>query len=132
MFPWRRVGLELLAVVLLAGVVFARPAGEFPMFLKLNGEPSLVGVLTSAGSSVSNVDAGTPFAVTGGTVYKVQCDANAFVNVGPTSSATYTNANIGQLVTTSAPLFIVTKDSTSSLSSISASGTANCPVFKLE
>lgn len=71
----------------------ARPQGEFPMFLMLNGQPEKLGVLTSTGGSVTNVDSGTPFAIStctgAGQTFMFQCDTGqANVGAGSAGGAT--------------------------------------------
>lgn len=130
----RRI-FKLLAVslALLSGVAFAgRPASEYVLYLFLNGEPSRAGVLISTGSSITNATTATPFTLLGGSVLKIICDAKAFVNVGGTASASYTNANLGHPVLADTPYYLVLGASTTTISSISATGTTNCTVWTMQ
>lgn len=81
-----------------AVVAAARPAGEFPMMLALNGQPEKLGVLTSTGGSVTNVDSGTPFSISScmaaGQTFLFKCDTGqANVGQGQTCDTSITGAN---------------------------------------
>lgn len=126
--------LKLLAVsLLLSGLAFAgRPPTEFNLFLFLNGEPTRLGVLTSTGTSINNTTTASTFTITAGAVLKVICDAKAFITPGSTASASYTNANLGHPVLADTPYYLVLGASTTTLASISASGTTNCTVWQMQ
>jgi hypothetical protein len=117
------VAAELLAV---------GPPSEFSLMTLLNGEPTLVGVLTATATSVNETTTALPFTVAAGTVYLYKCDT-ALVNVGggTTCSATITNANHRyQLANAWDPYFMVLKSTHICLAV--AAGTANCAVFRMQ
>lgn len=108
-----------------------RPAGEFPMFLMLNGQPTYVGVLTSTGASVTNATTGVPFTLNGGEVLKFVCDAEAWLTPGGTASLTFSSANLGHPIPAKTAYFMITKETTTTIALISTSGTANCGVWRM-
>lgn len=110
------------------------PRSDLRLFVLLNGKPTKLGVLTSTGSSVSNVDAGTPFTITAGSVLKVECDAPAYVGMQATCHGTVTNANYCPLVDTrpAREAFIIPEGTASpTMAAISVSGTSNCMVWEM-
>lgn len=123
------LALLLLALPASAG----RPMSELQLLTMLNGQETLLGVLTSSGSSVTNATTATPFTLAAGSLLKVQCDAAA-VHIGPgaTASATLTSANYKErLVNAYDERFIILDGSTTSLAMIPASGSANCVVWRM-
>jgi hypothetical protein len=95
---------------------------------------TLIGTLTSTGTTVTNATTSVPFTVGADSKLSVQCDAGAYLRVcsaTETCTATATNAvklAADQLFSTSAPSH-VGSDHTAKLAIISVSGTANCRVF---
>lgn len=114
-------------------VLAAGPATEFQLFLLLNGEPSLLGVLTSSGSSVDNTTTAVPFSVTAGQVLLFECDAgSANVGGGSTCDTSTTGANHKrQLANAYDGYWMVLRSSTICLDAPAAT-TINCAVFKMK
>lgn len=117
-------------LALMPAAAWARPSGEFAMFLRLNGEPVRIGVIVAT-TSTTNASTAVPFTIVGGSVLKVICDAAAVVTVGATANLTYTNAAFGQPVTAGAAWYVIMGDSSTTLAVVSSSGTANCAVFNM-
>lgn len=109
------------------------PASEYALMMLLNGEPTLVGVLTSTGTSVNNTTTGVTFSVSAGNVYVYKCDAGqANVGGGTTCDTTVTNANHKwQIANAWEPYFLVLKSSTICLDAPAAT-TINCAVFRMQ
>lgn len=131
-------------VALLAGltlgprVAVARPANADQLLLLLNGQPSKIGTLTSTGTGVTNATTATTFTLSAGWVLLFQCDAAAHIMAGSTIadggtvSTTLTSASYGyKLVNAGDTFFMVLDSSTTTVSMISASGTANCAVWRM-
>lgn len=118
------VAAELLAI---------GPAGEFALMTLLNGEPTLLGVLTSTGTSVTNATTAATFTVAAGSVLLFKCDAgSANVGGGATCDATVTGANHKyQLANAYDPFFMVLKSTTICLDAPAAT-TINCAVFRMQ
>lgn len=92
-----------------------------------------LGVLISAGSSVTNATTATPFTVPTGSKISIQCDAIAWVLVGDSvQGATATASATGASVKLAADQLFLTSTSIEQdrIAMISASGTANCRVFE--
>ena len=118
------------AVLAVASPVGAvnRPAGELVLFSVLNGVPVALGVLTTAGTTISNSTTAVPFTITGGTVIRVVCDAAAFVRVGTTASSDYTSAVFGEPMATGAAKWFVLRMSDTAIAVDTTGGAANCNV----
>jgi hypothetical protein len=101
------------------------------LMTRLNGTPTKVGTLESAGTSISNAATTTPFTVTVGTTYMVQCNGTAHVVLsGATASLTITAATYGlRLQATDLPFPWIARST--SISMIPASGSVSCAVWSL-
>ena len=131
--------LVLAAVVGLAlssTVAWARPVDIFKVLLLVNGEPATVGVLTSAGASVTNsttaVSFSLPTASIIGQVLTVQCDATAYVGFSSTCGTTAATSNgCFRVGASDPPKVVVVRDAQTA---INAAGPAafNCIVNKLQ
>lgn len=121
--------LALLALLLLTAV--GRP-GELVMFLRLNGVPVRLGVLTSTGTSVNNSTTASTFTVTAGEVYEVVCDGAAVMAVGSTVAAgDYTSASMGVPMTTGTSRWFILRDTDTALALDTTGGTVNCVVHTM-
>jgi hypothetical protein len=114
-------------------VLRAGPASEFSLMTLLNGEPTLLGVLTSTGTSVTNASTAVPFTVAAGSVLLFKCDAgSANVGGGATCDTTVTGASHKyQLANAYDPYFMVLKSTTVCLDAPAAT-TINCAVFRMQ
>lgn len=124
----KRILPLLLALVMATPAYAGRPGNELSLLQLLNGVPVKLGVLTTAGTTISNADTAVPFTVTGGTVLEVVCDAAAFVNIGATASSDYTNANFGRPMTVGVSRWFVLRDTDTAISVDTTGGAANCQV----
>lgn len=135
-----RLGILLagFAVLAFAGAAAARPKTSDQLLLLLNGQPSKLGTLTSTGTGVTNATTATTFTIPAGSVLLFQCDAAVNVMAGSTVadggtvSTTITSSSYGyKIVNAGDPLFMVLDEFTTTVSMISASGTANCSVWRM-
>lgn len=111
----------------------ARPGGELSMFLRLNGVPVRMGVLTSTGTSVNNGTTASTFTVTGGLVYEVICDGSAVVAVGSTATAgDYTSSTMGVPMSTGVSRWFILRETDTSLALDTTGGTVNCVVHTMQ
>lgn len=108
------VGLMGAAALLMA----ARPAGEFPMFLRLNGQPTFIGrsMPGADGGTVGIVDAGL------GQVTKTRCYAAACVCPGISCTCSLGQATTGQKLAADGVEYIILDNSTTLLSTAAVSG----------
>lgn len=99
-----------------------------------------LGVITSAGTSITNGTTGTPFTIPDGAPLAMQCDAAACVTVGLASAGTVTascSATLGGVALSAGQLYDVPMVSKSNaagvdtIAVISSSGTANCRVYRV-
>lgn len=122
-----------LSLTIASAVAGERPRNDFVLFVRLNGEPSRLGVLTSTGTSVNQGTTATPFTIPSGAVLKIICDVKAFVTVGTTASANYTATTLGHPVLADTPYYVILQAGAGNadLASISAGGTTNCTVWNL-
>lgn len=124
----RKHFLPLFLALVMAAPAQARPASEFQLFTLLNGTPVALGVLTTAGTTISNSTTAVPFTVTGGTVLRVVCDAAAFVRIGTTASSDYTSAVFGEPMPLGVAKWFVLRDADTSIAVDTTGGAANCNV----
>lgn len=125
------LGFLLLLALLFMGV---RQSNPIAIATLINGEPTTVGVLTSAGASVTNASTAVPFVLTGVTlrVITIQCDATTFVGFGANTCGVTTATSNGCFIirATDPPKVVILQDSTTSMNA--AGGAAfNCIVDKL-
>lgn len=95
----------------------------------LNGYPSYLGRLTSAGTSIRNDILGTPFTTAKGYLLLAQCDAAAHVNA-VASAGTVTTTNAPKVRTTD-NFYVTLTSSQPYVAMIPDSGSANCDVWKM-
>jgi len=121
-----------LILALLAGSAQARrPGSDLELFSRLNGVPSRLGVITTTGASTTNATTASAFTITGGSTLIVVCDAAAFVNVGATSSTSYTDTAFGFFVMSAGvPKYIVLRDTDTTLA-VASAASVNCVVGQL-
>lgn len=125
--------VAVLAVLVPTAAEAARPAGEFAMFLRLNGSPSKLGTIASAGgSTTTNASTATPFVIAIGEVAMVVCDAAAFCVEGATASATATNAAFGRPQALNAAVFWIFAATTAPVFACAGAGAFNCAVFRMQ
>jgi hypothetical protein len=126
----RILSLSIAALLFVASPVAAgnRPNGELLLFSRLNGVPVALGVLTTAGTTISNTTTAAPFTLVGGSVIRVVCDAAAFVRVGTTASSDYTSAVFGEPMAVGAVRFFVLQMSDTAIAVDTTGGAANCNV----
>jgi hypothetical protein len=126
--------LAVLLALALSGPAVAQNADATigVVVTRLNGTPSKVGTLESSGTSISNAATATPFTVTVGTTYMIQCNAAANVNLaGATASTTVTSASYGFTVATTDPPFVWVARSASISFVPTAGGAAKCAVWQM-
>lgn len=101
---------------------------------ELNGDPTLLGTLTSTGSAVTEASTAVPFTIPKGKVLLLQVDAAGyFITSGaPDSAATTVTATNGIYLAANERYVLGLRDERASLSWISATGTAKCRVFQLK
>lgn len=117
-----------LGILALGALAANRPYGELNFFHVINGVPTALGVLTTAGTTISNSDTAAPFTVTGGNILRVVCDAGAFVRIGTTASSSYTSAVFGEPMLSGEPKFFVLRTSDTAIAVDTTGGAANCNV----
>ncbi len=111
----------------------ARPAGEFPMFLRLNGSPSKLGVIVSAGgSSTTNASTLTPFTLASGDMIDVVCDAAAVCIEGSTASTTITSSAYGVPQALGIERFWILAGTSSVTFACAGAAAFNCAVFRMQ
>lgn len=124
-----QVSLAFGALVILTAL--SRP-GEYAMYLRLNGVPVRLGVLTSTGTSVNNSTTASTFTVTSGEVYEVICDGSAVVAVGSTATAgDYTSSTMGVPMSTGVSRWFILRDTDTALALDTTGGTVNCVVHTM-
>ena len=135
----RSAMLALAAFVGLAAFslqAWARPNSTFTLALWPVGEPSTVGVITSAGASTTNASTAVPFVISTANVPQrvitLQADATAFCGFSATCGTTFATANgCFRLSATDPPKVVVLGDATTSMNC--AGGAAfNVVVTKLQ
>ncbi len=113
--------LAFVAVLTMA----ARPPGEFPLILRLNGQPAWIAtsVPGADGGALAVVDAGL------GAVVKSQCHAVACICPGmscvcpsATNLASFNNATVGEKLAVDAVHYMVLTDGQSKISTAAYSG----------
>lgn len=120
-----------LALAFISAAAFAaRPLPENILILRLNGVPSRIGVIITAGSSTTNATTATPFTLSGGEVLKVVCDAAAVFGVGSSVSTTYTNAAFGEPMTAGVAKYFILRDTDTTIA-VAAAASVNCAVFNM-
>ena len=133
------MGLALSAMVYprfgetVLGAAGFRAPSEFVMFLRLNGSPTKIGVITSAGASTTNASTATPFTIVGGDTIDILCDAAAFCIEGATASNTYTAATLGVPQGAGVDRFWLSK-ATTATTTFACFGAAafNCAFFQMQ
>lgn len=125
-------------VVLQPHLAQARPANEFLLFTKLNGEVTKLGTLETTGTSVNNTTTGTTFTITSSDcasrVVMFDCDtAGLAIGNGATCDTTITGANYKPVTLTAHEWkYFLLKDATTTICLDSAAVTAKCAVFCLD
>lgn len=115
-----------------AKMALQRVADMTSLFLRLNGTPVALGVLTSTGTSVDDESTAVPFTFVGGSCYEVTCDGAAVLNIGGTASTDYTSANFGHAMTgAGVPWYVCVRDADTDISLDTTGGTVNCNVRSL-
>jgi hypothetical protein len=113
----------------------SRPAGEFPLVLKLNGSPQFLGVIQSTGASVTNHGTGVPFNNTGvalkAKVLLLQPDAAGYVLGVTTNNAAVTTAN-GVKLAADERVIVTLLPTEGWLAWISSTGTTNLRVWEIQ
>lgn len=117
------------ALLLAATAQAAEPKSDIQFMLLVTGNETSVGVLTSTGTSVTNASTAVPFSFVAGEIYMFVCDAKVYAGPGSTAHATYTNANFKPVRAAETAWFWTAQSTTYAV--ISASGTANCAVFRM-
>lgn len=110
-------------------VAAPRVSGMTNALQQINGQPSYVGTIASTSpTEKDNSNTGTPFTMSSGYAYLIQCDAAAYVLPGTTAA---TSAN-GLKLAADDRFLLLFDSSTTKLHVLSASGTANCKVFRVQ
>lgn len=125
----------------LARFVEGRSGSELSLFLVLNGERVRPTQADAGGLTLYTVDAGiASITVSGGSVYYMECPTTAchVCSPGPDGitwdggcSNVVGDPNYGSLITSGGYRYISTRDSTTTIKGVAASGSANCvcPTF---
>lgn len=108
----------------------ARPGNDLSLALLLNGVPSRLGVITTAGASTTNASTVAPFTIPGGSVIEVIADAACVVTIGATASNGYTNAAMGRPMAVGVPQRFVLRDTDTTIA-IMGAGATNAVVFAM-
>lgn len=124
-------GLAVASTDAMAG---PRPAGELALFLRLNGVRQRY-ALADAGMSGLYGSAATCMPVTDNDVLVIECSATTHICDASTDagcSTTATDINYGSKLAADTPRYIVVDTSVSStLCMVPASGSSNCPVWRM-
>lgn len=96
--------------------------------VRLNGSPAYVGTITSGGTSSTTLSAGS---LTPGCCYVLEADAKCYFAAQTSSAGTVTTAN-GKQIAADGDFYVWLKSDQTHIAVISASGTANVKVFKME
>lgn len=128
------LGLVVGLAVASAPAEAARPPSELALFTRLNGAPQRF-VMTDGGVSGLYGSAATCMTVTSPDILKLQCSAAVHVCAASTDAGcntTATDINYGEKLAADTAWYLVVDDVTSTaLCMVPASGSANCPVWKM-
>lgn len=130
---WPRPAAAMPSPSLQQWILAARPSGEFPMMLRLNGSPTKTGTIVSAaGASTTNASTSTPFTITAGEIDMVYCDAAAVCIEGSSASTSITNAAFGRAQPATTEVFWIFKGTTAITFACAGPAAFNCAVFRMD
>ncbi len=120
--------------------MLARPPGEFPLFLQLNGEATRWvmpdgGQSGIYGSGIQCMPVPPPGATGNGVVLKFQPSAAAFLCVGTLDGGCYSNVldpNYGDPIAAATNYYVVLRDQTAAICQVPLTGSVNTPVFRMQ
>jgi hypothetical protein len=113
----------------------SRPASEFPLYVRLNGQPQKLGTIVVDGGLTTNGGTQHPFSVPSGGVLRVCCNGNACIGPGGNTSCSYAaDAGTGEYVGSNQCRFYVLKSGETAFSAAPQTGGAvvSCSVALME
>jgi len=108
-----------------------RKLDQSGIIMVLNGSPSFLGTIASAGASTTNASTATPFTITKGSCLLLQGDAAFHFKAGDSSSVSAATASTVKLTADEKFILVLEADQTH-LAIIPSSGSANVKVFQLK
>ena len=97
-----------------------RPQSPLGIQSAIYGAPTALGVLTTAGASITNAATAVPFILRDGSVLRLVSDLACVVNIGGTASNVITSASYGMPLVAGVPLILMLPESATQISVMAA------------